>query len=74
MAMTKSGGVPDKKDRNCEVIRTIAPKNDIVRISKPSVIKTLVEAQVLPPYLTLRRSTSTFLIMKMQLYISRHVV
>ena len=49
--------VPDKKDRNFEVIRTIAPKDDIVRITKPSVIKTLVEGQVLPPYLTLRRIT-----------------
>lgn len=49
--------VPDKKDRKFEVIRTIAPKDDIVRINKPRVIKPLVAGQVYPPYLTLRRIT-----------------
>jgi hypothetical protein len=49
--------VPDKKDRNFEVIHTITPKDDIVRINKPTVIKPLVAGQILPPYLTLRRIT-----------------
>jgi hypothetical protein len=51
--------VPDKKDRNFEVIRAIAPGDDIVRINKPAVIKPLVTGQILPPYLTLRRITYT---------------
>ena len=47
--------VPEKKDRNFEVVSTIAPGDDIVRIKKPTTIKPLVAGQVLPPYLTLRR-------------------
>jgi hypothetical protein len=49
--------VPEKKGRKFEVIRTIAPGDDIVRINKPTVIKPLAERQILPPYLTLRRIT-----------------
>lgn len=47
--------VPEKKSRLFEVIKAIAPGDDIVRIKKPTVIKPLVAGQHLQDYLTLRR-------------------
>ncbi len=49
--------VPEKKARNFEIVRSIAPGDDIVRIMKPTVLKPLIPDQSLPPYLTLRRIT-----------------
>jgi hypothetical protein len=47
--------VPDKKGRSFEVIKNIAPGDDIVRIKKPTVIKPVIEGQSIRGHLTLRR-------------------
>jgi len=47
--------VPEKKGRSFEVIKEIAPGDQIVRLKKPTVIKPLVQHQELPRDLTLRR-------------------
>ncbi len=47
--------VPEKKGRSFEVIKEIAPGDQIVMLKKPTVIKPLVQHQELPRDLTLRR-------------------
>jgi hypothetical protein len=47
--------VPDKKGRSYKVIKEIAPGDEIVEISKPTLIRPLKENQPLPSHLLLRR-------------------
>ena len=47
--------VPDKKDRSYRLVRTIAPGDEIVEISKSNKSRPLVANQKLPPKILLRR-------------------